>query len=246
MQAITIIVTTGSIEEIFTEITDHRSSSGLPFVTLSYAQSLDGSIAARRGAPLALSGEKSLLLTHQLRAAHDAILVGIGTVLADNPSLTVRLVAGRNPQPVILDSRLRFPREASMLKGDPQPWIATLAGCEHERAKILERAGARLLELPADGHGRVALPALLARLGTLGVRRLMVEGGASVITSFLSQRLVDLVVLTIAPVFVGGQNAIEALLSTPKGGTEDFPRLGLPHAAEVGSDLIVWGRPLYI
>ena len=98
------------------------SRPGRPFVTLSYAQSLDGSIAARRGATTPISGPDALRLTHQLRAHHDAILVGIGTVLADDPQLTVRLVAGPNPQPVIVDSRLRLPLTARLLSdGAPPP-----------------------------------------------------------------------------------------------------------------------------
>jgi riboflavin-specific deaminase-like protein len=95
--------------EVLQSAAAHRQCLGRPFVTLSYAQSLDGSIADRPGRPLALSGEASMALTHSLRASHEAILVGIGTVLADNPSLNVRLVAGKNPQPIVVDSRLRFP-----------------------------------------------------------------------------------------------------------------------------------------
>src|SRR5205823_12555295 len=103
----------------------HRHSSR-PFVTLSYAQSVDGSIAARPGQPLALSGALSMTLTHQLRAAHDAILVGIGTVLADNPRLSVRLVEGKDPQPIVADSRLRLPLSANLLYQHPlSPWIAS-------------------------------------------------------------------------------------------------------------------------
>ncbi|HEX9595492.1 MAG TPA: RibD family protein, partial [Anaerolineales bacterium] len=83
-----------------------------PTVTLSYAQSLDGSIALHRGEPLTLSGPESMAMTHRLRAAHDAILVGIGTVISDDPQLNVRLVEGRNPQVVVLDSRLRLPLTA--------------------------------------------------------------------------------------------------------------------------------------
>ena len=101
------------IEVLLRGASDYHQSVGRPFVTLSYAQSLDGCIAAKRGQPLALSGPQSLTLTHQLRSAHDAIMVGIGTLLADNPRLTVRLVEGRDPQPVVLDSRLRFPSEAN-------------------------------------------------------------------------------------------------------------------------------------
>ncbi len=97
------------------DVTEHRTQTGRPLVSLCYAQSLDGSLAARGGKTLRLSGPESMALTHRLRAAHDAILVGIGTILADNPSLTVRYAAGKNPQPVILDSSLRFPLNANLL-----------------------------------------------------------------------------------------------------------------------------------
>ncbi len=111
------------------------SSRERPYVTLSYAQSLDGSITARRGEPLAISGPESLEMTHRLRAEHDAILVGIGTLLADDPRLSVRLVAGADPQPIIVDSRLRFPLNARILLDGRSPWIATT-----EEAEILPSA----------------------------------------------------------------------------------------------------------
>ena len=108
-----------SLEALSARAAAHHRRTGRPFVTLTYAQSLDGSIAADPGQPLSLSGPQSLLLTHYLRAAHDAILVGIGTVLADNPLLNVRLVEGKNPQPVIVDSQLRFPLDANLLRRHP-------------------------------------------------------------------------------------------------------------------------------
>ena len=183
-----------------------------------------------------------MLLTHRLRAAHDAILVGIGTVLADDPRLTVRLVGGLDPQPVILDSHLRMSEEAALLKEHRHPWVATLEDSEHKKIEALEGAGARLLRIPGDGQGHVALPALLQRLAALDVKRLMVEGGASVITGFIAQRLVNLVVITIAPVFVGGLGSIDRSFSQPSAQAV-FPRLEDLHAAQMGSDLIVWGTP---
>ncbi len=228
---------------------------GRPLVTLTYAQSLDGSIAASRGRPLALSGKESQTLTHGLRASHDAILVGIGTILSDDPQLNVRLVSGPDPQPVILDSRLRFPGRARLLSGKgPLPWIATTPEFNPRRRGALEAARAKLLVLPADAYGRVDLSALLACLGEMGVSSLMVEGGASVITSFLTQQLVDRIVLTIAPLFVGGLHAPEAqskaIASIPgvlhnhnPSGHPLLPRLREWDCARLGEDLLVWGRP---
>jgi GTP cyclohydrolase II len=211
-----------------------RTESGRPLVTLSYAQSLDGSLTARRGLPLALSGAESAALTHSLRAAHAAILVGIGTVLADDPGLTVRRVPGPSPQPVVLDSRLRFPLQARLLRHPRGVWIACSGADPHKRV-ALESAGARLLDLPPDEAGRVSLPALLACLAEEGIDSLMVEGGARVIRAFLSQGLADHLVLTIAPLFVGGLHAIEEPLP-------DFPRLEEVGYERLGDDLIVWGR----
>jgi GTP cyclohydrolase II len=227
------------VEARLTEAASHRRWTNRPFVTLSYAQSLDGCIAARRGQPLALSGPQSLILTHKLRAAHDAILVGIGTLLADNPRLTVRLVEGKNPQPVVVDSRLRFPLDASLLQDHPlSPWIATTDQADDDRQRELETAGARVLRLPAQANGQVHLARLLEQLGELGLNSLMVEGGAGIITSFLSERLVDFLVLTVVPTLVGGLHAVDNLeVSDPA----HFPRLRHPGSEWLGEDLILWG-----
>ena len=213
---------------------DFSRRAGRPRVTLSYAQSLDGSLGTAAGRPLALSGAPALRLTHQLRAAHDAILIGVGALLADDPLLTVRLVEGRDPQPVVLDSRLRFPLQARLLQArSMRPWIAALDGAAPERQAGLQAAGARLLTLPSDASGRVCLPALLDRLGELGIGSLMVEGGAQVIASFLEQRLADQALLTVAPLFVDGLRLAQFT---------GFPRLPNPAYARLGDDLIVWGK----
>jgi 3,4-dihydroxy 2-butanone 4-phosphate synthase/GTP cyclohydrolase II len=221
------------------EAATHRRRTGRPFVTLSYAQSLDGCIAAQPGQPLALSGSQSLILTHKLRAAHDAILVGIGTVLADDPQLNVRLVAGDNPQPVVVDSRLRFPLNANLLQHPPLPWIATSRQTGESRQQALEIVGARVLCLPTNAKGQVDLAVLLEQLGDLGVNSLMVEGGAGVITSFLSERLVDYMILTIAPTLVGGLSAVNHLEQFDPA---HLPRLSNPRSEWMGKDLILSGR----
>ncbi len=210
-----------------------------PFVTLTYAQSLDGSIAARPGKPLALSGHDSLMLTHRLRAAHDAILVGIGTVLADNPQLTVRLAPGEHPQPVVLDTHLRCPANAALLRHPAhRPWLLCGPNPEPARRAALTAAGAQVCPLPLGPDGRVDLGAALSFLAASGIRALMVEGGAQVITAFLARRCADFVVLTLAPVFIGGVRAVEGLLAPDVG---SLPRLRNVGYQQAGEDLILWG-----
>ncbi len=137
----------------------------LPYVTLSYAQSMDGSIAYRPGRPLALSGKESTTMTHQLRSIHDGILVGIGTILADNPRLTVRHANGDSPQPVIVDSRLRFPLDAKVLQCNRRPpWIATSERSDRRREGFLLEAGVKILRVPSHPDGLIDLAALLREL----------------------------------------------------------------------------------
>lgn len=221
-----------------------HARSDRPRVTLSFAQSLDGSLAARRGAPLALSSSESMHLTHRLRAAHGAahgaILVGVGTVLADNPRLTVRLVEGANPQPVVLDTHLRTPATANLLHGPLYPWIACAQGADVARSAALKAAGAQVISLPPGETGGVSLPALLAELSRRGIANLMVEGGARLIGAFLAARLADQVMITIAPVFVGGLPAIEA--GSLAG---SMPHLASPQVQRCGNDLVVWGKLVY-
>jgi GTP cyclohydrolase II len=214
-------------------------SNGRPHVTLAYAQSIDGSIALEPGRPFALSGPESLRLTHALRAAHDAILVGIGTVLADDPQLTVRLVEGRSPQPVVVDSRLRTPPTARLLSHQRTAWIAATGDADDRRRSHLESSGARVLRVPSWANGWVHLPALLERLAGHGVRHLMVEGGAKIITSFMRARLVDYAVITVAPRFLGGMAALSA---SERGG---LPRLQSWATERVGDDLVLAGEPLW-
>jgi 3,4-dihydroxy 2-butanone 4-phosphate synthase/GTP cyclohydrolase II len=225
------------LDQLLAGAPEHRSRTGRPLVTLSYAQSLDGCIAARAGERLALSGPESLQLTHRMRSMHDAILVGIGTLLADDPRLTVRHALGRDPQPIVLDSHLRIPLEASLLQNPRPPWLACLETSNTGKAAELERLGALLLPIPPDSDGRLSIPALLARLAGLGIDSLMVEGGARVISAFLQQNRVDRVVLTVAPLFLGGLRAVGQDLFTASA----YPRLQEMGAEQMGNDLILWG-----
>ena len=211
-----------------------------PLVTLSYAQSLDGSISLQRGKPLPLSGAESMRLTHRLRASHDAILVGIGTVESDDPQLTVRQVAGESPVPVILDSHLRTSANARVFHHPKKPLLACLeAEAKTEKAQVIAKAGATLLPVGGDKDGHISLSDLLNSLYQRGIKSVMVEGGATVIAAFLRKGLVDRVVVTIAPVFVGGLNAVEKPVGAPANG---LLKLKDAKVEAVGNDFVIYGE----
>ena len=223
---------------------DHFQEHGRPFVTLTYAQSLDGSIAAPDRRPLSISGEEAMAFTHRLRAAHDAILVGIGTVLSDNPRLNVRHGEGPHPTPVILDTHLRFPIDAELLSCDgPAPIIATNQSAPEDRKQALEDRDATVLRLSCTDDG-ICLDALLEALAEREYRSVMVEGGSEVITSFLRRRRVDYLILTIAPMLVGGHRALHP--PNEEGGKalgSAFPRLTNVQYQWLGDDLVMEGTP---
>jgi GTP cyclohydrolase II len=220
-----------------------RERYGRPLVTLSYAQSLDGSIALSRGNSCKLSGTESQTMTHRLRASHDSILVGIGTVLADNPQLTVRLVEGHSPIPIVLDSLLRLPPGSNLLNNKTQPLIITTPAANMQRQHRLEECGARIVRAPADERGWVDLGSMLTVLADLGINSVMVEGGARIITSFLSRHMVDRMIITITPRILGGLHAVENPLSWPEGENRDgeaqpeFSNFGYD---QVGRDIVFW------
>lgn len=210
--------------------------SGRPFVTLSYAQSLDGSIAERDGRPLALSSAPSLFRTHALRARHAGLLVGVGTVLADDPALTVRHAPGPHPQPLVLDTGLRTPTLARLLGHPRPPWFLTAAPADPARRAGLAAAGARVIEVARDPRDLVDLPQALRAISGQGLRSVMVEGGSRVLRSFLEQGLFDWIVITLAPVFRAGKPALGP-------GEGSLPRVHLRGWEASGPDLIVWGEP---
>jgi riboflavin-specific deaminase-like protein len=223
------------IEDWFVSRKKSFQPSNRPFVTLSYAQSWDGSITTRQGETLPLSGMKSTRLTHQLRSLHDGILVGIGTVLTDDPQLTVREWQGPNPQPIVLDSMLRMPHTARLCHHpDKQCWILTMRPCNGEFGK---QAAVITLEYGDGEHEHVPLRQALQLLREKGINTLMVEGGATIITAFLKARLADAVVITVAPRLIGGYKAVGNL-----GLTEyQLPQIHPIHWEGLGEDLIVWG-----
>jgi len=183
-----------------------------PFVTVKFAQSIDGRIATSTGDSRWISSPPSLRLAHKLRREHDAIMVGIGTVLADDPRLTVRLLRGRDPLRVIVDSQLRIPLGSRVLADGAaeRTLVAAAETADPGRASEIQGLGAEVLRLPAALQGSgLDLFRLLEELGRRGVASVLVEGGKGVITSLLAVRAVDRLVVVIAPKIIGqGTEAI--------------------------------------
>lgn len=179
------------------------ATSGRPSITIKIAQTLDGRIATRTGQSQWITCEPARALAHELRATHDAVLVGIGTVLHDNPRLTVRLVDGPDPLRVVADTTLRIPLDRYLLTEHPERTIVVAAeDAAPERVETVRSLGARVIFGRREGS-RLDLVDLLGRLHDLGIRSLMVEGGAGITTSLLQDRLVDRLVVCIAPKVLG-------------------------------------------
>jgi riboflavin-specific deaminase-like protein len=175
-----------------------------PTVTVHYAQTLDGRIATSSGSSQWISGDESLRFAHQLRAEHQAVLIGVGTLIADNPRLTVRLAPGESPLRVVADSTLRLPLDCNVLTdGAARTLIATTARAPRKRRDRVRGLGAEVLVVRRDERGRVDLHDLLHRLSSMGISSTLIEGGGDVITSALRSRLVDRMIVCIAPKLVG-------------------------------------------
>ena len=179
-----------------------------PFVTSKSAITLDGKIATRSGASRWITGEAARAAGHQLRHANDAILVGIGTVLQDDPQLTTRLPEqrGANPLRIVVDSTLRLPPRAQVtdVAVDRRTLIVTTDQAADAKVQAMRQCGVEVICLPDCGDGRVNLDALCTVLGKRGVNSVLVEGGALLTAALLERRLVDKMVFFMAPKIIGG------------------------------------------
>jgi diaminohydroxyphosphoribosylaminopyrimidine deaminase/5-amino-6-(5-phosphoribosylamino)uracil reductase len=223
-------------------------ATGLPWVTLKVAQTLDGKVATARGESRWITGAAARRHGHALRARNDVILVGIGTVLADDPALTCRLVRGRSPVRVVVDARLETPPTARVLtEGRPTPTIlatlpATLRGTRVRpgaaRRKALEAAGARLLAVRGRG-GRVDLGALLMALAAEGRHRVLCEGGPNVAAALVRGGLANRVAFYTAPRILGGDDARGAIGGAAPARLADALRLGPLSVRRLGDDVLL-------
>lgn len=232
--------------ETLNECFVHWITTGRPFVIAKFGMSLDGKIATRRGEARWITGPEARQQVHQLRDEVDAILVGVDTVIADDPQLTTRLEKDdvHHPLRVILDSRGRLPFQARVL--DPtlpgRTLVATTEAMPADQRRALRARRAEVLVLPAHA-GRVSLPHLLAALGQRQITSLLVEGGGTVLGSFFSEGLVNKVWAFIAPLIIGGRAA-----PTPVGGMgverlAEALRLERVQWRQLGADLLICGYP---
>ncbi len=222
----------------------------MPWVTLKAAITLDGYIAAATGKQRWISSPESREDAHQLRAQHDAILVGMGTVLKDNPQLSCRLsgrgVKPRQPIKVVLDSKLRTPLQARLLK-QGKTLLFTGKGVSLRKREQLLKRGVGVESLPTRS-GHIDIIALLKRLTTLEIASVLVEGGAQVYTQFLQQRCVDKVVLYVAPTLLGNggkKKNIHVFKELGIESLEDAFTLKELSVIRCGADLCIEGYPKY-
>jgi diaminohydroxyphosphoribosylaminopyrimidine deaminase/5-amino-6-(5-phosphoribosylamino)uracil reductase len=218
-----------------------RITEGRPHVTLKLALSADEKIGAAGRRPFQITGEEVRTRVHMFRAQSDAILVGVGTALADNPQLNCRLpgMELRSPVRVILDRNLRLPTSSYLAKTAREHplWIFSSASAEPSRATLLAAEGAEIIHAPAAAEHGVDLNAVLKELGRRGVTRLMVEGGARVAASFVAAGLADEVWLYRGPVSIGA-DGVAALDGVPLTAVTQSPQYRIRATEKLGQDTL--------
>ena len=225
-----------------------HSRTGKPFVILKCAATLDGRIATRTGDAQWVSGPESRRFVHELRHAVDGILVGVGTVKADDPSLTTRLPdgRGRDPQRIILDTRLSIPLNARVLTQPSEADTILVAGTDvaPDARRKAEAAGARVMTVPCR-DGKVDLRAALERLGAEGLASILVEGGSQVSGSALRAGLVDKLYFFYAPKLLGGDDGIPICRGPGATRMQDCLTVGRITLHRFGEDVLIEGYPVF-
>jgi diaminohydroxyphosphoribosylaminopyrimidine deaminase/5-amino-6-(5-phosphoribosylamino)uracil reductase len=240
---VTIGVCADEALALIADFTKHIRT-GLPYAILKAAITLDGRTATRTGDSRWITGESARTEAHRMRARADAVLVGVGTVLRDDPELTVRSVEGMSPTCVILDTHLRTPTTSRVLGTRERRSVLIVHGgsAKTERRQLLADAGATLIEVEID-RSLLALPAVLRSLGRKGIVRLLVEGGSTVHGNMLDQGLFDEAAIFVAPRILGDPEALplargRAIEHIAKAWELDQARM-----RALGEDFLIEGRP---
>ncbi len=219
--------------------------TGMPYVTAKWAMTLDGRIATKTGDSKWISSEEARTFAHRLRSQADAVLVGIGTVLADDPELTCRLVRGRDPRRIVLDSMARLPvasRLARTAGAAGNVIVAVSAHAPQKRVDRLKKLGCGVLAFPTT-RGRIAVESILRWLGSMQVTNVLVEGGAELLGSFFDAGLVDEVAAFVGPTVFGG-TALPPVLGAGFAKIADAPRLDTFTVKRLGDTVLLRGRIL--
>lgn len=220
----------------------HFTKEKRPFVTVKTATSLDGKIATVTGESKWITSEEARLDSHHYRHTHDAILVGINTVLADDPTLTTRLPSGgKNPIRIVLDSSLKMPLDAKLVTDSAAPtWIVTTNKAPGDKIEHLTKLGVKVVALQAD---KIEVNTLLEHLGSEGVTSIFVEGGATINASFLTTKFVNQVITYIAPKLIGGSQAPSAFTGEGFNKLTDALELEFHSVEKIGPDLKIISYP---
>ena len=243
LRAAGISVDTGTGAEVAADLNRGfllRITQGRPLFTLKLAASLDGRIATASGESRWITGQEARAVAHGLRASHDAVLVGSGTALADDPALDCRLsgMAVRSPVRLVADGRLRLPPAARVVRtAAHQPtWVLTRPnGDTDHRAALLAR-GVRLIDVEPGADGRLTPATIAAALGRCGLTRVLIEGGAAIAAAFLAAGLIDRIAWFTAPMLLGGAGW-QAVAPLPVGALADVPRWSALALERVGTDI---------
>lgn len=248
LRAAGIEVTVGVCEEearLLNEKFFHWITTRRPFISLKYAMTLDGKIATRTGDSKWITGEDARAYGHYLRKTHDCILVGKNTVLADDPELTTRLVAGKNPLRIVLDSNCELPLTAKVLDGAAATLLVvsdSLTGAKQTKLEALQALPeVEVLQLPSTG-GKLSVAALVAELGRRSLTSILVEGGSTVHGDFLETGLVDRIYAFIAPKLIGGREALSPVGGRGLALMEDCYLLRDVETLPLGADVLLTGR----
>ena len=218
-----------------------RIEQNRPLVTLKLVTSLDGAVATRMGDSHWISGAQTRQWSHGLRMHHDAILIGRGTMMADNPSLTCRLpgLGHRSPVRVILDSRARVPLDQTLIITARQTptWMIVSQEADPTRCAQLTSMGVHVIKVARDDHGRLSPKAILVALAHEGITRLLIEGGPSVASSFLIDDCVDRLVWIHAPIMIG-RDGLKAIDILGVSSLAESPRFCYKNRLHIGQDQI--------
>lgn len=218
-------------------------TTGLPFVIMKYAMSLDGKIATVSGQSKWISSEESRNMVHRIRNEVDAVLVGIGTVIKDDPSLTTRLPgrSGRDPIRIVLDSNARIPSNSKVLnvQSNAKTIIAVTKNAPLDKVSELKKY-AEVLTV-ADKKGRIDLQDLMSKLGNMQITSVLIEGGSEVNASALDQCIVDKIMIFIAPKIIGGRNAIGPIGGDGISEISSAIKVDNLSVSRIGEDILIKG-----